>query len=569
MKYVLVDNLTKVFPQDSLNEFSYYDHEQILINETLSFQVAFIAKDTPQNVSFQIECDSFEILQYSVELVPSALPAYKHAMDDNYITSEPGMFPDLLRPITDKDTLPAPVGQWRAIWVELKLKNGMADSIEKEKNKFTVHCKSDGENETYELEGSFEVIEDYLPKQELIYTRWFHCDGICQYHHVAFASEAFFDIAKNYIEVAVQHGMNMILTPLFTPPLDTKIGGERLTTQLVDVAVEEGRYLFGFDKLDKWIALCREAGITYFEMSHLFTQWGAKHAPKIMGYEYNDYRQLFGWHTDAFGNEYISFVTQFLESLTDYFECNNLREFVYFHVSDEPEDDHIDNYKKAKSIMEPYIKGYKLMDALSNTKYYDEGIVELPVVATTHIEPFVEKSIEEFWCYYCMAQSIDVSNIFMSMSHQRIRVIGYQWYKYDIKGFLHWAYNFYNSRYSLAPIDPYRCTDADSGFPSGDSFVVYPTNGGCLGSLRLKVLKHAIDDYGLMKRLSDYKGTVYVKKLIDEEAGMSITFSSYPTESNYIKKLRRRILEELKQEVKIKKPGRTVTEVVNDVVQEL
>ena len=52
----------------------------------------------------------------------------------------------------------------------------------------------------------------------------------------------------------------MILTPLFTPALDTAVGIERTTTQLLDVRVENGNYSFGFDRVKKWIDLCQPAG---------------------------------------------------------------------------------------------------------------------------------------------------------------------------------------------------------------------------------------------------------------------------------------------------------------------
>src|SRR5690554_7174209 len=32
----------------------------------------------------------------------------------------------------------------------------------------------------------------------------------------------------------------------------------------------------------QWVEMCNRLGIEYFEFSHLFTQWGAAHAPKIM-----------------------------------------------------------------------------------------------------------------------------------------------------------------------------------------------------------------------------------------------------------------------------------------------
>ena len=48
---------------------------------------------------------------------------------------------------------------------------------------------------------------------------------------------------------AAEHGINMLLTPVFTPPLDTAKGGERTTVQLVDVTFADGQWSFGFDRL--------------------------------------------------------------------------------------------------------------------------------------------------------------------------------------------------------------------------------------------------------------------------------------------------------------------------------
>ena len=82
-------------------------------------------------------------------------------------------------------------------------------------------------------------------------------------------------------------------------PLDTAVGGERTTVQLLDIRKDGDTYSFDFSKLERWIGICRFAGITHFEMAHLFTQWGAKCAPKIMVWEDGTLRHKFGWHTDA------------------------------------------------------------------------------------------------------------------------------------------------------------------------------------------------------------------------------------------------------------------------------
>ncbi len=101
-------------------------------------------------------------------------------------------------------------------------------------------------------------------------------------HNVPVWSERHWEVIENFAKVAVKNGINMLLTPVFTPPLDTAVGGERLTTQLVGIKKSGNRYTFNWKLLDRWIEMCNRIGVKYFEISHLFSQWGATHAPKIM-----------------------------------------------------------------------------------------------------------------------------------------------------------------------------------------------------------------------------------------------------------------------------------------------
>jgi hypothetical protein len=74
----------------------------------------------------------------------------------------------------------------------------------------------------------------------------------------------------------------MILTPVFTPPLDTAVGGERPTFQLVGIEKKKGEYFFDFTNFRKYVEICLKNGVEAFEISHFFTQWGATSAPKIV-----------------------------------------------------------------------------------------------------------------------------------------------------------------------------------------------------------------------------------------------------------------------------------------------
>lgn len=132
----------------------------------------------------------------------------------------------------------------------------------------------------------------------------------------------------------------------------------------------------------------------------------------------------------------------------------------------------------------------------------------------------------------------------MAMPSARTRIIGTQLFKYDIEGFLHWGYNFYNSQLSKQKINPFEITDAINAFPSGDAFLVYPgENGTPLASIRLRVFAQALQDMRAFQWLAELKGKQYVIDLMEKE--QSITFSEYPIEADYLLDLREVVNEEI------------------------
>ena len=223
---------------------------------------------------------------------------------------------------------------------------------------------------------------------------------------------------------------NMMLTPLFTSPLDTAIGLERTTCQLVDVEVKDGQYLFGFENLKRWIDLCKKCGIEYFEMSHLFSQWGAKYAPKVVATVNGKKEKIFGWHTPAVG-EYTKFLESFLPQLTAKLREWGIADATYFHISDEPREEHLESYKAAKESLGNMLDGFHTFDALSSYEFYRHGLIDKPVPGNNEIEEFLANGLTDMWTYYCTGQFYEVSNRFMSMPSARNRIYGVQLYKYE------------------------------------------------------------------------------------------------------------------------------------------
>lgn len=357
-------------------------------------------------------------------------------------------------------------------------------------------------------------------------------------------SEYFWQLAESFMKTAVHTGVNMLLTPVFTPPLDTRIGGERLTVQLVDVKLESGKYSFGFDKFIRWVKLAQKCGIKYFEISHLFSQWGAKYTPKIIADFDGVTEKIFGWETLADSKEYAEFLRAFLPEFINVIRSLKIEKNTFFHISDEPNEEQIESYRKAKSIVTPLLDGFPIIDALSDYSFYESGIIARPIPCTNDIESFIKKGFPHPWTYYCCGQGGKLSNRFFGMPLSATRIIGLQLFKYGIEGFLQWGFNFYNSQFSLRSIDPFAVTDADSAFPSGDSFTVYPGENGAVESVRSEVFYEALQDMRALNLLSNLIGKSSTISLIEKNFGI-INFTDYPRGTEYMLKLRKIINDRL------------------------
>lgn len=544
-QFVLTDSLEKVLQKREPKALPKGTVISGLQDELISFQLAYRCEsdeyDTP-NFRFNLKINATlmdHITVRKVEYVPCAFPSYG-VWDEHYLTTEPGLLPDLLVPLTSLDAIKAIPAQWRALWIDVKLDNTL------------VNKNYDIQLTAEKLDGtllwtdcvSIQVVQHTLPMQTLLHTEWFHADCLASYYNVDVFSEAHWTIIDRFMHSASEHGVNMLLTPIFTPPLDTAIGGERTTTQLVEVYRIGDTYTFNFDLLHRWIKLCHKHHITQIEFSHLFTQWGAKHAPKIIATVEGQKQQIFGWDTDAVGDEYIAFLSAFLPQLKQKLKEWNIFEQCWFHISDEPHEHQKATYAAAKTKVASLLSDCKVIDALSSFTLYQEGIIEKPVVCLDHLEPFIEAKVEGLWAYHCTVQALHVSNRFIAMPSYRNRILGVLFYLYEIEGFLHWGFNFYNAQWSTHAINPYLVTDAGEAFPSGDPFLVYPApDGHAYESIRGMVLKEALFDLRALQLLESYIGREKVVALIYEQTESDITFSHYPHSSEYIHNLRKRVNE--------------------------
>lgn len=523
--FKVIDSLEKVFYDCEPARRATSRSFSAWLGERLSFQVSCrlwlggMEASPAAAVRFRVLGDLAEYASLeSVESVWCERVAPESA-DDSYLRRGSGLYPDVLWPMPEGVVSIIP-GQWRSVWVSV-----LCD----DESQVGRHCL----RVTAELAGGSECLFDgiveisilasRLPELNIVNTHWLHWDALADYYGCEVFSEKHWHILERFVASAQGISANSLLTPTWTPPLDTAIGERRRPVQLVEVSDVNGNYVFGFRQLKRWLEMCRRYGMQYIEVAHLFTQWGAKATPAIYVNVGGTLEQRFGWHVPATDPSYREFLGMLVPQLRQVFadEWDNAR--VIYHLSDEPEgEDKIRSYKESRAVVQDLLSGCRVMDATGDPRAYSERIVDHPIVATDVVGKFLDLGLKDLWVYYCGAQHYKVANRLIAQPSARNRVLGWQLFKYDVRGFLHWGFNFYYSRLARSLIEPYEDASAGTGFLAGDQFLVYPgADGSAVESIRARVFAEALADYRAMCALEAVSSKEEVLKIIDPTGELS------------------------------------------------
>ena len=535
MKVMLktVGSLEKILPHRDPTLLE--DGASVFLNETLNFQIAYRSElRLRERVSVQVEGE----LKNYVQMRKASLVAVNYVMespDDYYETYEACVMPDPLMPI-DIMGLAVPCKSWRSLWVSVRVPETVKAGVYP--TKFTFY----GENgEKYnECTYNVEVIGVKLPETTLRNTNWMHYDCIAQAHGVKPFTKKYYEVFESYLKRYTESGFNMLLTPLFTPPLDTRVGSERMTAQLVKIKLDGGRYAFNFTELKKFIKFVLKRGIKYIEFSHLFTQWGGEFCPKIMATVDGKEQRIFGWDVASDDPKYVAFLDEFLPALCAFIDEMGIREICHFHLTDEPNDKHLPTYEKCRAAVKKHIGEMPIMDAMSHYEYYEKGLVDIPVAETPSYVKFAEHNVNPLFVYNCCGPTGGhFSNRFINMPSQRTRVLGMQMYQTGVQGYLHWGFNFFNSWLSIVQVNPYVTTDCAELFPAGDGHSVYPGDMGANGSVRSEIINEGFQDHRALTLLESYIGREAVLAILKEEGVEG--YQTYPTSAKWHAAFRQKI----------------------------
>lgn len=501
-------------------------------NEIAGIQLAVKNTDAPADCRFEIRT-ALPLTVRRVGYVPGEF-TYHPDSDDYVIAKDMHLFPDPLLPFDEKNFV-LKGNSVNVFWITV----GNGESVTAGEYSAEILLYTQKGELLGETSFDVTVMKGELPESDLVVTDWMHYDCICNYYHVKPFGKKFCELTGTFIRTAVRHGINTVYVPLFTPPLDTEVGKERTTVQLVGVEKENGGYAFDFSRLEAFLSFAEQNGAKFFEFSHLYTQWGAQAAPKIVAREGARTKKIFGWETKADGAEYTAFLESFLPKLGEFLRSKGLKERSFIHISDEPSEYWLKDYTARRAFVKRLLPDFTHIDALSEIGFLEKGLVDIPVASTDSAMPFAESG-REYWVYYCFPQCKNyLSNRMMNMPSERTRILGMQLYRNGAKGFLHWGYNFYNTALSRRSVDPFFETDAGGSFQSGDSFIVYPGEKGAIDSLRLEVFREGMQDYRALLLLERCAGREKALAFL-REAGID-GFTEYPRGRENFLSVRRKL----------------------------
>lgn len=517
------------------------------------------------NEGERVRADVYEILD-----VPVTLAAFEEEdrVDENYLRRAPGLYPDLLRlratwEAESRSTvfhtlLPEKSGV-RFLLSLTAEKEGAelfcaesAKAVSLRRLELSLCCRKDGERQTACAEGElrFPFLPLRLPESSYLHTEWFHADCLSDYYHLESMSEEHFRAMEAFMRKAREIHADTILVPVLTPPLDIEDKGHRSSAQLLRVRVERHAsdgsgfgevYSFDTRNLRRYLRMAEEQGFRYFEIAHFFSQWGAKTAIDVYAEEDGRTIRLFDAETAALDPRYLRFLRALIRELKSLANEMGLLDRLIFHLSDEPSIEAVGHYAKLYQALEEELRGCRRIDALSDREFFLEAHAEEPVIALNALSSFREvmPPNQKYWIYFCVAQSKDSVNRFMSLPVSRQRSLAPLLFFSGAIGFLHWGFNFYNSQYSLSHINPYEVTDAGGNFIAGDAFLFYPGEDfEPEWSLRALSLRKVFEELALIEQLVACRGGEEVKTRLAEAFDYGKKEHSYAHDAASYKKVK-------------------------------
>ena len=499
MEYWLESSLNRIYPKSNPN-FNTQFEIIAARNSRISFQVGFRNNSTEvKMVNCAIkDADMFTPRVRFVGLVPlyhlTPGTELKELEGSEHL---PGLVPD---PLYELTTVQNPPYESRSFWVTLNIPSDIDPGI----HHFKVLMTVDGK--VSELPVKVEISKLVIkPRKDFDVIHWWRGEATWDYYKLDMFEERWWALTKKQIENMVDHGTNVMYTPIF---FNRREVFKRPCQLLIVDEPQPGKYKFDWTRVKRFVDMAKGAGVEKFEWSHLWIYLGVENPMRIYKEKGGKYEML--WSPDISGTSdtYINFLKQFLPEFHSFLKKEGILQTSYFHLSDEPgmtddpkvAEQHILNYKAAREILQKYAPWMKVMDALSDIRYGRQKLTDIPIPLVASAQAYIDEQIPH-WVYYCCVPRGDWLNRFMDTPLAKIRMSGWLFYRLRAKGFLHWGFNYWHKIGEEKILNPFTENDGGvyPGTSAGDAFVVYPSEDGVLDAIRWEVFAESLQDYSILQ----------------------------------------------------------------------
>jgi hypothetical protein len=205
-----------------------------------------------------------------------------------------------------------------------------------------------------------------------------------------------------------------------------------------------------------------------------------------------------------------SFYEQFIPALVAHLKKKGWFDIYMQPIGDEPTSKNAGSYVDIADFVKKLAPNLKLINAIltdslkaptdslkAPTDSSFKGILNTWVPLLSRFgknHEFYQKQSkqgDEVWFYTMKLPQKEYANVFIERPLIDMRLLPCIAFRYGATGYLQWAFNYWSSH-------PFKSA---SHFLGGDPWIVYPTEGGVIPSIRLEEFRNGIEDYALLEML--------------------------------------------------------------------
>jgi hypothetical protein len=236
----------------------------------------------------------------------------------------------------------------------------------------------------------------------------------------------------------------------------------------------------------------------------------------------------------------LTWLNQFLPAFYQHLTSKGWDRSYIQHLADEPLPENAASYNAFSALVKSIVPELKTLDAIMTPNVAASIDIPCPLLSTLHTDYATFKPLQgsgkELWYYVCDSPKWDYANRFIELPLIKTRIQHWINYRYNVTGFLHWAFHNWRSGNSVGDNVVWVTVP-------GDSWLVYPEYGKVYSSIRLEAMRDGINDYELL-RLLEKKNPDGAKELAE---GVVKDFDSYDTDIVRFRERRTKMLQWLSE----------------------